>query len=195
MSQDVAEFEYACTEQENTFARIFALTGDLVAAWLEAGYPEHEPRKIRREAAQLVAQERIDERIVFYRQKLHEKLDISEDRVLREMAAIAFFDPADAFHPDGTPKLLNEMPPHVRAAIKEFRVSENVHGEILHTMKGWDKLKALNMIVDVKNMRRDRDAERAPKVVLEFSQPMNVEVRDGAGGQGSGRQIEGDGEV
>lgn len=171
MADELAEFEYACNEQENTFARLFALDGDLVNAWEGAGYHELTTKAIiRREAAKLVAQERIDERIQFYRKQLHTKLDVREERILQELAAIAFSDPMDAFHPDGVPKNLTEIPAHARAAIKKYSITEGMDG-INYQLDNHDKLKALQMLVNIKNMTKDRDRGRAPRVVLEFDTP------------------------
>jgi len=171
MDSELIEFEYTVTDQEETFCRLLALENDLLKAWKGASYRElgTDPN-MRREALKLSGQERIVERVEFYRMQLRKKLDIREERILAEIAATAFFDPLDAFHPDGVPKNLTEIPAHARAAIKEYQITEGMDG-INYTLKGHDKLKALQMLVNIKNMDRDNKRERAPKVILEFDTP------------------------
>jgi hypothetical protein len=171
MDSALAEFEYTVTDQEETFCRVLALENDLYKAWQTAGY--HELATIpnmRREALKLANQERMVERTEYYQMQLRKKLDVRDERILAELAAIAFSDPMDAFHPDGVPKNLTEIPAHARAAIKEYMITEGMDG-VNYTLKNHDKLKALQMLVNIKNLDRDNKRERAPKVILEFDTP------------------------
>lgn len=60
------------------------------------------------------------------RQRFHvlKRLDITQERILSEVATIAFFDVADYFHDDGRPKPLSEIPAAARRAIASLDVEE-----------------------------------------------------------------------
>jgi len=64
------------------------------------------------------------------------RVGVTYDRIISEMAGTAFYDKADAFNGDGTPKNLLEMPKNVRDSIGE------IWYETIYTGKGKDKTKA-----------------------------------------------------
>jgi phage terminase small subunit len=53
---------------------------------------------------------------------------ISQDRVLQELAAIAFFDPRKLFNPDGSPIPINELDDSTAAALAGLDVQEEFEG-------------------------------------------------------------------
>lgn len=55
---------------------------------------------------------------------------ISQDAVLNEIGAIGFADPADYYHKDGSPKKLDEIPPHARRALKRMRSEVGENGKV-----------------------------------------------------------------
>jgi phage terminase small subunit len=59
------------------------------------------------------------------------RTEITADRVLLELARIAFFDPRKLFNPDGSPKALHELDDDTAAAIAGLEVLEEFdgHGE------------------------------------------------------------------
>jgi hypothetical protein len=57
------------------------------------------------------------------RDKLRE-LEVSENRVIGEIAKMAFFDPRNLFHQDGTPKAINELDDLTAACIAGLEVQE-----------------------------------------------------------------------
>jgi len=162
------EFQYAVNEQENTFARHFALSGKLEDAWLDAGYPDRgAPAKNRKGATSLLSQARIDERIVAFRQQIDTKLDIREERVTQELARIALFDIADIVDDNGEMLPLKQIPPHARACIKKYTIIETEFG-IKTEVQFWDKIQGIDKIMKIKNMTAQRDQAKAPKIVLEL---------------------------
>ena len=56
------------------------------------------------------------------------KLEITADRVLKEIARLAFFDPRNFFHPDGTPIPIHELDDDTAAALAGIDVLEEFEG-------------------------------------------------------------------
>jgi phage terminase small subunit len=77
------------------------------------------------------------------------RTEISADRVLKELARIAFHDPANAFRPDGSMKPIHEMDDVSRAALV-IEVTEGTDGEgnptFSRKMKFADKQVALEKL-------------------------------------------------
>jgi len=61
-------------------------------------------------------------------EKVNSKLDISVERVIRELARVAFFDPLEFWNEDGTVKPLHEMSEDARRAIVGLDVAEMFEG-------------------------------------------------------------------
>jgi phage terminase small subunit len=79
-----------------------------------------------------------------------ERTEITADRVLHELAAIAFLDPAKVFTSTGEVRLLDEMDESVRRAIASVEtISLGDGGEAVSTVKKVkmnDKLRALELL-------------------------------------------------
>ena len=74
----------------------------------------------------------------YYRKELMNRATrtrVTNDRILSEMAGKAFYDKADAFHSDGNPKNMLEMPKDVRDSISE------IWYETIYAGKGKDRVK------------------------------------------------------
>lgn len=83
-----------------------------------------------------------------------ERTEITQDRVIRELARIAFLDPADLLEDDGSIKLIKNMPEDARRVIAGMEVSEifdNAAGDqkqaigLLKKIKVCDKIRALEL--------------------------------------------------
>lgn len=91
--------------------------------------------KRRREAEALLELERVQKYLRDELLNRAARTRITSDRVLAEMGKHAFFDPADAFHRDGTPKSLLDMDPTTRAGVKE------IDFKTIYAGKGENKVK------------------------------------------------------
>jgi len=98
------------------------------------------------------------------RKKLMKKFEISEERVLQEMACIAFLDIADLFNDDGSLKPISEIPEETRRALAGLEISELFDGVgedreqvgRLKRLKVESKTKGLEMLGKYLEMFRDR---------------------------------------
>lgn len=66
------------------------------------------------------------------RQKLLHKFEVTQERVVAELACSAFLDPGELFYDDGTVRPISDLPEHVRRAISGIDV---IDGREDHTMK------------------------------------------------------------
>lgn len=179
MSSNLTEFKYAVNDQENMFARSFALNGQLEAAWIDAGYPDRgSAAKNRQGATSLLKQARIDERLMAFRVQIDTKLDVREERVTQELARIGLFDIADIVNDAGELLPINEIPPHARACIKKYTVIETEFG-IKTEVQFWDKLQGLREIMKLKNYTAANNESKAPRIVLELGSNTTAKIVPG----------------
>lgn len=121
---------------------------------------ESTPRRMRESEGQSILT--IDRVAKYYRDELMNRATrtrVTNDRILSEMAGMAFYDRADAFHSDGTPKQLLEMPKGVRDSITEIWYESIYAGKGKNRVKtGYvtkikfnDKLPALQALLKANN--------------------------------------------
>lgn len=139
--------------QEVAFARVYALTHSTQRAAQSADLPLDEATRF----LQLPA---VREQIDYYVELQIQKLDIRTDRILQELAAIGFSDPAEFFDADGNTIPLHQLPPHVRATIKSIDINETedlladgtIRTKRRVNIQVWDKLKALDIAAKAKGL-------------------------------------------
>ncbi|MCF8489621.1 MAG: terminase small subunit [Rhodospirillum sp.] len=125
-------------------------------AWREAVDGEADCRRAYRRAAGLLrrptvqaALERAEQRALARTEALIERYAISEERVLGELASLAFSRPLDLMRFDGEGKAevrLTGLSDREAAAIKELTVHELKDGTVKVQVKLADKLRALTML-------------------------------------------------
>lgn len=114
------------------FVKEYLISGNATQAALAAGYSAKTAYKIGAEnlrkpqIASLLEQKqseiaaRQDERLA--------AMELTKERVQREIARIAFFDPRKMFHPDGRPKDVTELDDDTAACIVGLEVLEEWEG-------------------------------------------------------------------
>jgi phage terminase small subunit len=116
-------------------------------AYLDAGFqckPEHAPMAGYRLARKPAVAKEIREA----REQAMSEMSITAERVLSELAAIAFCDVRKLFHEDGQLKDLSELDAESVAAIAKFEVTESrdQSGNRITRVHFHDKLKALQLL-------------------------------------------------
>lgn len=170
------QFRYTPPQKEIDFAQLAATGTPLDEAYALAGYQAagYSASELRVKAAHLLATERVDERYIYF-QKLHAAgMDLTVRRIIQEYLSLSFVDPAEFFAEDGiTPRNIHDIPRHVRAAIETYQITKD--GAL--KVRTHDKHKALKALADLKGMFEEAEANRAPKVVVDFQQaPGNVSL-------------------
>lgn len=176
-----------CSKKEDLIARFRAQGVTLHEAHRRAGYIFDDTRpawkeKRSRAARDILSREHVANLLEHYREMIAQKLDITGDRIIREYASIAFFDPLELLKVEDGPveitqtgggnyvieglniASLQELAPHVRAAIKEITVAKRGADTVLQ-IKLHDKLRALDRLSEIKGLS---DNSNAPPKRLAF---------------------------
>lgn len=86
------------------------------------------PETVQANASRLMANSTVAARVSELRGMIADRLAISNERILREIARLALFDPRSLFNDDGTPKPINELDDDTAAAIAGLEVLEEFEG-------------------------------------------------------------------
>lgn len=79
-------------------------------------------------ASRLLRNVKVEEYINSRLEEMSKKLEVSAERVLKEYARLAFFNPKSLFNDDGSPKSVNELDDDTAAAIAGLDVLEEYEG-------------------------------------------------------------------
>jgi phage terminase small subunit len=155
----------ALSEREQRFVR--ALTGEalgnLTKAAELAGYS---PKSAARQGYRLSKRAHVQTAIEARQQKLEAKADVSVERVLNELRAIAFSDVRGLFDEHGRLRPVHELSDDAAKALASVEVlkertvkgAESTTHESVHKVKNWDKVKALEMLGRYLTMWQDKGA-------------------------------------
>jgi len=117
------------TPKQEKFAQVVA-SGKSQADAYRAAFDcaKSKPETIQAHASRLMADAKVSARVKALRGMIADRLAISNERVLREIARLALFDPRSLFREDGTPKPINELDDDTAAAIAGLDVLEEFEG-------------------------------------------------------------------
>lgn len=158
----------------------YRIHGDKTAAYRAAyNCDSMKPRTVQRNAITLFNKPHIAAQIKKSFDERARKLDISENRILAEIAAIGFSNVANLFDENGAPKKISDMDIPTQRAIKKVVTKryiertgsgENDFEDVeIQTIEMHPKLPALHRIAEIKGMcAQQKDAEK--------HRPVNVNV-------------------
>lgn len=173
-------FSFHVSPQEESLARAYAIHHDAARAYADAGYPQLVDRRTESQAAyRLLQTKRVQERLDYYHELQKARLDIRDDRLMAEVAAISFSDPADFFDADGKLLGVHQIPRHARAAISSIEVNttEDLQEDGSTRIKTkariqlWNKLKAIDTAARIKGMYHDPSKDEPPRVIIDMREP------------------------
>jgi phage terminase small subunit len=159
--------------KQTKFIAEYLISGNATQAAINAGYSQKTAYKIGAEnlkkpqIASILAQKqtviaaRQDERLA--------KMELTEERIAREIARIAFFDPRKMFAPDGRPLSVTELDDDTAAAIGGLDVLEQYEGSgedrrlvgLVKKYKISDKNSALDKAAKIRGMYGIDNSQRA----------------------------------
>ena len=139
------------TLKQEKFCQEYVKNGGNASAAYRAAYnaEKMKPETINNRAFDLLKDGKITARVEDLQKAAQKRNEISIDRIVKEIAAAAFFDPIEAFEEDGRVKPLSQIAEMARRAIVGIERRE-VMGEISEEtikVKLADKLKALDMLM------------------------------------------------
>ena len=126
-------------------------------AYIKAGYKAKNRNVADASAFQLLRTTKIQSALAKSRKERSRRTDITSDKALREVAAIAFSDIGDILDfTNGTPRLkpASEIPRHARRAISSMKIKREVEGKGDHAQeveviefRFWNKNDALDKLM------------------------------------------------
>jgi phage terminase small subunit len=148
------------TEKQKLFCKYYLINLNATDAAVKAGYSKKSAKEIGHEN---LTKPHIKEYIQEQLKKKENELDITVDRVLKEIALIAFLDIKEFYNDDGTVKKVHEIEEKARRAISSVTTKEIVIGKgenaqffNIETIKSGDKLKALELLGRYLSMFKDK---------------------------------------
>jgi phage terminase small subunit len=144
------------------FIREYLKDRNATQAAIRAGYSA---RSAHSQGHDILKRPDVQERLRELTGEVLDKLDVSVDRILRELAAIAFADARDIFDTSGALLPIHQMPAHVAATIAAIECEVRTEGRgddavpvQLRKIRRWDKLAALKMLAEYRQMLRPADS-------------------------------------
>lgn len=116
----------ALNGRQERFAQEYIIDLNATQAAIRAGYSEKTAYSI---GQRLLKHVEIQERIQQAMKERATRTGITQDRVLREYARIAFFDPRKLFDTDGNPINISELDEDTAAAIAGLEVVQELNSE------------------------------------------------------------------
>ena len=129
------------TPKEILFAEHYLCTFNATDAARKAGYSE---RTARQQGYENLTKPYIQNYIQEKTSATLEKLGITQEKVIRELARIAFSDITECLQGEYELRDLNKIGPETTAAVKNIRVTKNGFKIDMH-----DKVKALEKILEI----------------------------------------------
>ncbi|MEW6125017.1 MAG: terminase small subunit [Pseudomonadota bacterium] len=163
------------TPRQEQFVREYLIDLNATQAAIRAGYSAKTARQI---GERLLTYVDVAEAIRVAMAERSRRTQITGDRVLEELAKIAFFDIREAFSANGTLKPLDEMTPTARAVIANLDVSDvhdrdgNIVGR-LSKVRLADKVAVLTLLMRHLGMLNDKI-----KVQGDAENPLTLLIRE-----------------
>jgi phage terminase small subunit len=122
--------EELLTEREELFCREFICdyAGNATRSYLRA-FPHVTYGTAKTEGNRLLTNPDIQARIAELKEERNKRLELSADRVLKELVKLAFYDPRDFFDSDGRLKPVDELDPDHAAVIAGIETFHKTIGD------------------------------------------------------------------
>lgn len=113
------------TFQQRVFVAEYLKDRNGKQAAIRAGY---NPHSAEMQASRLLSNEKVKEQVEKGISRTVEKIELSAERVLKEVARLAFFDPRKLLDADGKPKPINELDDDTAACLAGMDITEEFEG-------------------------------------------------------------------
>jgi phage terminase small subunit len=117
----------------------------------------------------LLANPKVRAEITIKHSKHTDKLEITAERVLTELAKLAFYDPLDIFESDGSMKQIKDIDPATRMALAGLEVTELFEGT-------GDQKHAYGLLKKVKLADKGQNLERLGRHLKLFTDKLEVDA-------------------
>ena len=153
------------TSRQQAFVNEYLIDLNAAAAYLRAGY-KCSDNVARINASRLLSSANVQKEIKEALAKRTERVEITQDMVLRELARVAFADLRSIYRPDGSMMSVSELSDDAAASVAGVESTEIADGSgdsktvagYIRKVKRWDKVKALELLGRHLGMYTDRVA-------------------------------------
>jgi phage terminase small subunit len=158
------------TPKQERFVEQYLIDLNATQAAIRAGYSRKTANKV---GPRLLVNVGVAAAVAEGKKRLTAKLEITADRVLLELASIAFNDVRGFYRPDGKLKSISELTPEQGAALESFEIiRKNVDPadnktDIVHRLKFVDKIGALTLLAKFFGLLKER-AEVGGEVTIRW---------------------------
>lgn len=125
-------------QREARFVAAYLRSLDATAAATECGL-----RHPKQEGHKLLHKPHVRSQIEREQAKQIARVGMDAERIKTEINHLATLDPGECFDAQGMPIPIKQLPPHVRACIREVDVIVSPQGAVRSVIRFWDKPKAL----------------------------------------------------
>jgi phage terminase small subunit len=160
------------TSKQKLFCDEYLIDLNQTRAYIAAGYSK---RGAAQSASLLLRNPKVAQYIAEKSGKRLEMLDVSAEKILTELARIAFADPRKLFNSDGSPKNVTDLDDDTAATVGGFEAVELFDGSqgnqkhvsgLVKKIKQADKIKALELLGKYRKLWTDK-VEHGGKLTLE----------------------------
>lgn len=116
--------EFGLLIRERLFADYYLVDQNASSAYRLAGYTAKNDNVAAASASRMLGRAKVAAYIEMRAKVVRDALQITQERVLEEVARMAYFDPGKCFNSDGTLKALKDLDEDTRRAISGFDVVE-----------------------------------------------------------------------
>lgn len=162
------------TRKQQLFVAEYLVDLNATRAYVAAGYS---PKGAEAGAARLLANVKVAAEIGKKTGKRLEKLEISADRVLQEIAKLAFYDPGDFFEDDGSLKRIQDLNANTRMALAGIEVTELFEGK--DVPDGAQQKTVYGLLKKIKLADKGVNLERLGKHLKLFTDKSEISGPDG----------------
>ena len=135
--------EHGLTDQQRRFCDLYLIELNGTKAYMEAGFRVKSKAVARAAAARLLTNPRVEAYLAARKVAIQEKLEITQERIQREIAAVAFFDIRQLFGRDGNILPIQDLPRDVAAGLAGMDVIEEFDAAVAKEKGDGDGARAL----------------------------------------------------
>lgn len=155
--------------------------GNGTQAAVSAGYSE---KAARQAGTRLLSVAAIRQKIAEVRERSFAGMEITTDRILREVARLAFFDPRKLFDSKGNLVKIHEMDDDTAACIAsvdheeifEGRGENRVNVGVLRKIRAWDKGAALEKLMKNTGLFEKDNSQTGPAAMRELMEALGAKA-------------------
>lgn len=114
------------TPKQAQFVREYLVDLNATQAAIRAGYS---PRTAESQGSTLLRNPKVRACLEVGRARLAQAVEVTQERVLQELARLGFLDPRRLFNPDGSPKPIQDLDDDTAAALAGLDVMEVYEGQ------------------------------------------------------------------